>query len=343
MFFGPAALSVWILVRGIDIFAAVLGLAGISLVSEEGGRWKCRIVAATAILVIAFFAKQTTIFPAAAAILYVISRKPKWGAAMCAGYGLMTLLFIGLIQIISKGWFFENVFLTIGSNPFFPKQFLQFFGTFCLALFVAFPVAFAQAIRGIDRKPHIWTLYFLFTVLSALLAGKFGAALSYFVPLFSAVCINVGLWLGTRFGRRSLLWTVTAILLLLQALSFFPNQIAVPTEHDRWWAEELDHRIQKHSGPILIERIDSFAVRNGRELNVEAVQLPYLVMRGEFDPNLLIAAIENKEFSLIIYSGYHFGWIPGLERAIFDHYEVTDKIKIGLFYEKTLFSVLVPQ
>jgi hypothetical protein len=176
-----------------------------------------------------------------------------------------------------------------------------------------------------------------------LLAGKFGAALSYFVPLFSAVCINVGLWLGTRFGRRSLLWTVTAILLLLQALSFFPNQIAVPTEHDRWWAEELDHRIQKHSGPILIERIDSFAVRNGRELNVEAVQLPYLVMRGEFDPNLLIAAIENKEFSLIIYSGYHFGWIPGLERAIFDHYEVTDKIKIGLFYEKTLFSVLVPQ
>ena len=133
------------------------------------------------------------------------------------------------------------------------------------------------------------------------------------------------------------------ILLVVQAIIFLTDQIAVPDKVDHVQADALDSRIKAHPGPILIERIDSFAVLNERELNVEAIQLPYLILRGKYDPGTIISPIQERQFSLIIYSGYHFGWIPDLKQAIFKNYKIIDRINIGLFYEKTHFLVLAPQ
>ena len=345
MFFGPASLSIWIIVRGMDVAAAMLGLAGVFVASREGEGWRWRLALSSGLFVLAFYTKQTTLFPAAAAILYVMSRRFTWGLAMGAGVGLATAALFLVIQLASGGWFFENAFVTTSTNPFFPRQLLNFFTGFSVTLFAAFPVALAQATRRIGRRPSIWTFYFVFTLLSAFLAGKFGAALSYFIPLFTAICINVGLWLGDarQKERRPRLYSGIAVLLLFQAFMFFTDRIAVPTGVDRVQADALDSHIKVRPGPILIERIDSFAVLNERELNVEAIQLPYLILRGKYDPENLIKPIREKQFSVIVYSGYHFGWIPALKEAIFKNYRTIDRINIGLFYERTTFQVLVPR
>ncbi len=344
MLFAPAALSVWFLVRAIDILAALLALAAVAVAANEGKLGTHRLIWAAILFVLAFYAKQTTLLPAAGVVVYVMSRDLKRGVAMGLGFGLAIAGLLLLFQYMSGGWFFENAFVTTSMNPYYPRQLVHFYRDFSLILFVALPVALARAWRGVGRRPNIWTLYFLFTLLSTLLAAKVGAALSYFVPLLSAVCILVGLWLSDDglFERRPGVYGCVVLLLLVQSFCFFADRIPVPTREDYLQAEKLDAQIRAHPGPLLIERIDSFATRNGRELNVEAVQLPVLIMRRTFDPLPLLNAVDDEEFSLIVYSGVYFGGIPALKQSIFEHYRVIDQVRIGLFVGGMTFLVLAP-
>ena len=345
MLFGPAALSVWFIVRGIDIFAALLGLIGVCIVAEDEEESTVRLALATAVFALAFFAKQTAAFPAAAGIAYVGCRNLKRGLFLGCSVALTTGAVFLLLQVLSGGWFYGNAFVTTMSNPYHPRILFGLLRDFFLCLVIAFPLGLFQATRGAGRRPNIWTLYFLFTLLSAFLAGKLGAALTYFLPLFSATCICLGLLVGDRrfFGRRPKTYQVMLAVLLLQGVLFYEDYAPVPSEADSSHARVLDAYVKDHPGEILTERIDSFAVLNGRDLNVEAVQLPILIMRRRYDPQALLNLVENKEFSLIVYSGIYFGGIPALRQAIFKNYRVVDRITLGLFYGSTTFLVLVPQ
>ncbi len=345
LIFGPAAISVWYIVRGIDIFAAVVGLLGIVVVAESEKHSLRRIAAATVIFVLAFYIKQTTIFPAAAATVFVMSRDFKKGLLMGISlFAGIAVIFLAL-QAWSGGWFFENAFVTTSSNPYAVGRLLAFSRDFFRYLPFLLPIAFIQAARGLSRKPDIWTLYFLFTLLAALLSGKAGAALSYFVPLYSAICICVGMALGDiAFAeKRRAPHTVVLLLILCQAALFFVKYVPVPTETDLQQARRLDRLIVEHPGPILSERMDSFQMLNDRDLNVEAVQLPSLIIRGKFDQATLAGAIERNEFSLIIYSGIYFRGLPDVRTAVYERYEVIDRIKLGLFYGETLLLVMAPR
>ncbi|RJP70773.1 MAG: hypothetical protein C4532_08810 [Candidatus Abyssobacteria bacterium SURF_17] len=345
MFFAPASLSVWFLVRGIDIFSACLALGAVLLANSDSRGFRCRSVWAVALFVVAFYAKQTTIFPAAGALAFVMYHNPRRGVAMAVGYAISVALILAVLQYLSNGWFFENAFLTTAMNPYLPRELFRLFAAFTGVLFFAFPAALVQALVDIRRGPTIWTFYFVATAISALLAGKVGAALSYFIPLFTAVCIYTGLWLGNAelFKVRGRTYMALLFLLVLQSCFFLRELLPTPTQEDYLEARALDSHIKVNPGPVLLERIDSFATRNGRSLNVEAVQLPILVMRRKFDPELLIGPIQDREFSVIVYSGVHFGGMPALKQALFENYHVTDRIDLGLFFGRMTFLVLSPR
>ena len=342
--FGPAALSVWFIVRGIDIFAALLGLLGVSIVAEDEEGSTSRLILAAIVLTLAFYAKQTSFFPAAAAVMYVLCKDLKKGLFMGGSLALATAVIFFLLQVLSDGWFFENAFVMTMSNPYYTRILSGLARDFSLCLVIVFPVALFQASRGAGRRPDIWTLYFLFTLLSGLLAGKLGAALTYFIPLFSAICICLGLLLGDSglFARRPRTYLVVLVAILVQGVLFYAHYVPIPSRQHSSRARVLDAYVKDNPGAILTERIDSFAVLNDRELNVEAVQLPILIMRRKYDPQTLLELIENKEFSLIIYSSIYFGGIPALRHAIFENYRAIDRISIGLFYGETTFLVLTP-
>jgi len=343
-FFAPAAISVWYIVRGIDLFAVALGLLGAVMVENNGKNSDRRIVLATVVFVLAFYAKQTTVFPAAACIIFVLSRNFKRGILMGAGYSAAVGVVFACFQISSGGWFFESAFLTTSRHPYHFGRLLLFSREFMIWLGPAFIIASIQAIRGASRKPDMWTLYFCLTLVSVLLSGKSGAALSYFVPLFSATCICVGLALGdTKLAERRPRAHVAALLIMVaQAALLFASDVPVPTEKNYEQARLLDAHIKSHPGEILSERIDSFLVLNGRELNVEASVVVRLIIRERFDQHTIVRAIEDQRFSLIVYSGMYFRGLPDVKRSIFENYKVIDRIDLGLFYGNTLFLVLIP-
>jgi len=345
LLFAPASLSVWLIIRGIDVFAAMLALLAVSVASKEGDRWGRQLVLSTGLFVLAFYTKQTTVFPAAATILYVLSRRPRWGLAMGAAFGLVVVALLLIFQFMSGGWFFENTFMTHLITPRIPGQLLRRFSLWGAVLFAVFPIAFIQAVCGINRRPNIWTLYFFSTLCVAMLSGKYGAAISYFIPLLTAVCINVGLWLSENqlFEKRGKLYACALLLLLLQSLCFFTDRIVIPTGKDHDQAARLNSHIEKHPGAMLIERIDSFAVLNGRDLTVEAVTFPYLVWNGMLDPRILVQSIRERNFSLIVYSGDYLGAVADLKQAVFSNYKVVDEVEVGLFYgNDNAYLVLVP-
>ncbi len=217
MFFGPAAISVWYVVRGIDIFAAFLALAGVVVASEFKRNAAPRLFAAVVIFVLAFYAKQTAIFPAAAAMAFVFLRDVKKGILMGGAFCFFASMAFVAIQALSGGWFWENAFATTAGNPYATGRLLFFLRDYFIAVPLIFPIACIQAARGVHRRPDIWTLYFLFTLLAALLAGKAGAALSYFVPLYSATCICFGLVIGDKALAGK--WRGLHIALLLVAIA----------------------------------------------------------------------------------------------------------------------------
>ncbi|RJP22234.1 MAG: hypothetical protein C4520_08525 [Candidatus Abyssobacteria bacterium SURF_5] len=344
LFFAPASLSIWFVVRGIDITAAFLALAGVAAVSRPQVSPR-RIALAIALFAAAFYTKQTAIFPAAAAIIYFAAQR-QWRhcAFLSAGFIALSAGTFFLLQHLSGGWFLENAFLMTANNPFLPGLLVDLFSKFALTLFIVFPIALYQAGRGIRSAGSIWSFYFFCTLAAAFLAGKAGAALSYFIPLFSAVCISAGQWLGHQdpLKRKPRAAAVILVLLLLQSLLFFREKIPAPDGEDFRQAAILDSWIIARPGNILIERIDSFAVNNGRELNVEAVQLPILVMHRKYDPDLVIRPLREKAFSLVVYSGVYFGGIPAVKKAVFENYRVVDEVQIGLFFGKMNFLILAP-
>jgi len=345
LFFAPSVLSVWYLVRGLDVLALLLALTGVYTVAGTSEEDRFRLALPTALFVVAFFAKQTTVFQSMAAIVFVFCRNRKKGSIMVTGYAVAVLGFMLLFQFMTGGWFFENTFLTTSRNPFYLKLLLDLFKEYALCLFVAFPVALWQAGRGMSRRPDMWTLYFLFSLISTFLAGKLGAAQSYFLPLFSSTCICLGLFLGesNNIKKRPLVVLAVLVLMVAQVAALFRSYIPVPTPENRRQAALLSAYIKENPGEILTERIDSFVTLNERELNIEAVQLPILVLRDRVDIDVLTQAIKNKEFSLIVYSGIYFGGIRPMKQAVFDNYEVVDRVRIGLFYGTTTFLVLSPR
>ncbi len=345
LFFAPASLSVWYIVRGLDVLALLLALAGLYVMSKSREGGECQIAIATCLFVLAFFAKQTTVFQAMAAIAYMLCRNKKKGIILAMCYGGTVVAIVLLLQVVTEGWFYENAFLTTSRNPYYPSLLFGFLKDYFLCLFVAFPAALIAAGRGFGRRPDIWILHFLFSLLSAILAGKVGAALSYFLPLFSATCICVGLFLGdSDFAkRRPIAACAMVVLMLVQTGFHFRSYVPVPTDADRRQAVLLNEHIKSRPGELLIERIDSFATLNGRELNIEAVQLPILILRRKFDADVLAEAIKEKRFSLIVYSGVYFSGIPSVKQSIFDNYRIIDEIRLRLFYGDTTFLVLAPR
>ena len=275
---------------------------------------------------------------------FFFQRRWKDAATILVGFAPLSLLVFLLLELFTGGWFFENAFLMTANNPFYPHLFLDLFFQFLRATLFLFPLAFYQAVKKVNSSSSIWSFYFFSTCAALLLAAKAGAALSYFIPAFSATCILCGLWLSDHHLKKSIGARNAAVVILIffQVLWLFKESIAAPTARDYQEAARLDMLIKQRSGPILMERLDSFATRNGRELNIEAVQLPVLIMHRKYDPNTLIEPLEERKFSFVIYSGIYFGGIPSIKKAIFENYRVIDEVQMGLFYGKTRFLVLAP-
>jgi hypothetical protein len=81
----------------------------------------------------------------------------------------------------------------------------------------------------------------------------------------------------------------------------FPPHGYTPTAEDAAIGQEIDRRVAAVNGPVLAEPA-GFAVRNGREVLVQPLDLRAEQLRGRWDSTELRARIRDQRFDLVILS-----------------------------------------
>jgi hypothetical protein len=280
----------------------------------------------------------------AAGLLYLVLRDPSRGLLVAVAAALVAGGLFAWINLQTDGWFYVSI-IQANINAFDLPQMWGFYGEW-LSLHAVLVVGALAALAGefIGGKPTLYSLWFVAAVATGALSGKYGAGESYFVTATAAACVLFGrgaVALMTR-GGVGALWparlssaAIASLFLLQCALSFhtytygFPyatvtGLLGIPDQprgfYDRQGYTQLGPRpnaedqiagseivalIEDADGPVFSEEA-GFLFVAGKP--VVTNPFPQLVMyqAGLFDPADEIAAIERREFGLVVLRGFFY-------------------------------------
>lgn len=344
----PPLFGEWYLVRGLDVLVLVVGLAATFILAEAPLQRGAVVIAAAVLYVLAFYCKQTAIFPwaAGAAIVFVRERRH---VPLFLGVSVGLGVAVGVaLQAWSGGWFWNNAFATTAQNPFYPRLLLGLLMVFLpwTVLVPGFAAVAAVAEPRVALK-HPWALYWVACAASIPLAGKLGAATVYFLPVYIASiiwgCQRAPAWVARLWPRWGAALAMAAI---AQLLLWFVYPGRTPDAAGRERAAGVLQAIADRPGPVLTERVDSFATLTGHGVDWEAVQLPILHKIHGMSIDALLEQLRTQQFTVVLYSGQFFSRVPALSSAIFTYYRPLDGyqvVSLPLFYGEEIYSVLVPK
>ncbi len=303
-----------------------------------------RLGLALALLIAAGFSKQLALGTVAAGLLYLVLRDPARGVLAAIVSALVAGGLFAWINLQTDGWFYVSI-IKANINAFDLPQMLGFYGEWLSlhAVVVAGAVLMVGS-ELLGRRLSLYSLWFLAAVATGALSGKVGAGESYFVTATAAACVLFGrgaVGLMTR-GGSGAIWparlssaTIAALFIAQTALTFhtytygFPYATVTaalgiadqprgyydrqgytqlgprPNADDVAAGNEIAALVKEADGPVFSEEA-GFLFAAGKPVVTNA--FPQLVMyeAGLFDPADEIAAIERREFGLVVLRGFFY-------------------------------------
>ncbi len=163
------------------------------------------LIIALIALMAAGFTKQLAVATVGAFFAYFFVRAPRRALGYAIGFAVVAGLIFLAINVSTGGQWWLNI-ITANVNLYIPSQFTdlaqQFVGLhgallILAGLYTLYELYFARL--------SIYTIWFAFAAIDAVLAGKWGAGDSYFTTLIAAMCILAGLFVGHLVARD---WTI---------------------------------------------------------------------------------------------------------------------------------------
>ncbi len=160
--------------------------------SDDPKRGKWYIVLSMLALLAAGYTKQLSIATVAAVLFFLFLRSPR--KALIAGFGL-TVVAGGIFLLIDAAtqhqWFINTI--TANANAYDYRQALDLYRQFFTLHFFTVALAIGYSFYHLywDRL-SAYTIWFGFALITAALAGKWGAGESYFATAIVASCILSG-------------------------------------------------------------------------------------------------------------------------------------------------------
>jgi hypothetical protein len=301
-------------VNSLALLAAVLGL---TLLDGRLTRW--RVVLGSLALAAALFTKPTAVDAAAAGVLAVLLRQPRFGLLSAAIVGGLGLLGLGLLMALTGGAFWLNV-VAGNANPFDFDQLREYLANFSVLHCVLVALAVVQATTMLLRRQWSpWALYAIASAVSALGVAKWGAGESYFLGAIASTCVLSAVWIGQfldsapaarlRWGLGAALF-IQALLLshasLSTVLPWLPDRGPqgaflgkAPSLEDQQAGQLIASEIRGLRGPALSED-PSFAVVAGKPLVGNATHLRNLYQSGLWDPSPMVNDLRNHRYAIVI-------------------------------------------
>jgi hypothetical protein len=199
--------------------------------------------------------------------------------------------------------------------------------------FVAVSAALWWLRRALHGRPSPIAVYLPVTLLAALSAGNGGSSVNYLIePVLALALVVPFAWraLPPASAMAGPLFAVIQLAMLVHwPNSFGTSYLAesaighTPTAGDVAIGAQLDSVVATSPGEVIAEPA-GFAVRNGRDVYVQPIDLRAEELQGRWQPGPLVDALASGRFARVITA---FNLFPvEAEQAIAQHYTLAQTL-----------------
>jgi hypothetical protein len=308
-------------VARVDTWAVALSLAALYCI-VRGGRW---LAAAVVLMVLASYTKQTALAAPAAAIVYLAWMRQRRSAALVgAAWAVAVLAVFAVMQLATDGWFYRHVVIANrnrwdvhglafvwGSSLFWPTP-LAVGGMAVLLSLRRWASSAARAAGAPQRElALLYGLYYVFSLLGALTAGKVGAGANYMLEPLAGACLMTGVAyqsIAARVGsgKGKVVWAGIWLTLVVPAvIAPYLPQAQAWGDDPAWRRRTLEEGreaaafVQRTRGAVLSEVLGSLLVA-GRPVLLEPFEMTQMFLDGHWNQQPLVRDINRQRFALII-------------------------------------------
>jgi len=345
----------WAALARVDMLASALTMIGLWIaVSSRGPKlfWSLPFLAA------AIFTRQSSIEAVACIVLaLLIGRNPDAKAnarertsaiIFAVSWLAIVLVTFVLLNNATGGEFWNHTVVYTRTRFFITRVFsnMQWILPSHVLLLLCSLFALGPSLKDPGRR--MLGIFFIFTIATALLSGKVGSDLNYFINLvIGASCLTGLLFhdlLKASVQSDCKRWIIPAMLLIPAILvqsGFMEGNRSLsfsPGREEYMNGRFITDTLSAVNGPILSED-EGFCLLAGHEVLFNPFIMSELAREGIWDQSPFIEAIENREFDIIMLrfyvddpshddragAGAHAGWdrfTTEMEEAISANYEL---------------------
>lgn len=191
--------------------------------NEDMRKRRWTLFAGLAMVMAAGYTKQLALASAVGVFVFLFLRQPRRAVVWALGFGIVGgAIFLWMNIATSGQWWLQTI--TANVNDYYPDQTVGLFRLwFSLHGFLLVPAALYALYELYFSRLSIYTIWFIASLGTAVLSGKWGAGDSYFATSIAALCVLSGL-----FASRTLNHSWTFPRNYLSRLIVFPLKPLAP-------------------------------------------------------------------------------------------------------------------
>jgi hypothetical protein len=315
----------------VDMLALLFAVGGVVAAQWISG-WRGVLLSAV-LCGLAIWTKQTTVTAAVAVALAYTLRSWRRGAAFAMLIGIPSLVVLVVMNALTAGEFFHHVLAGNSTNPIIPLRSAVYVGAFLILELPAVVASLWWLRRGLGRQASPIALYLPITLFATISAGNGGSSVNYLIEPVLAVALALPFAWRALPQEAALAAPLLAVVQLVM-LVHWPNSFGTtylaegvlghtPTEVDGAIGAHLDSLVRAAPGEVIAEPA-GFALRNGRPVYVQPIDLRAEQLQGRWRSEPLTSALASGRFSDVI-TAYNL-FPADAERTIAQHFTVIETL-----------------
>jgi hypothetical protein len=359
LFLGHPYVMIWSSLARVDSMALAFSLMGVWILFQFwDSKWS--IGMACLFFLVSAYTRQTFIFAGPlAGCAWLWQHERKRALAFISLYGITGLVIFLLVNILTKGAFYQDIVIT-NINQFYVSRIWQSFTSFfeiwplistVVLIFIILIIIYRFSNRQANQlrfaqEPLLLYSLFVYSVVAFLVTlavGKVGSSVNYFLELITAgvICFMVVIdYFMKQKGNLKYIFGGLAFLQFVWVLArdYQIGNFVIGTRIQNIAIyDKLFHQVKlaNQNGIVLSDDFQDLIVLSGQFIYYEPYLYGLIYDANKWDPSELTNEVTEKIFPLILVGNKDIVndccWPPPIARAILGHYGIDDATGVLIF------------